>query len=142
VANEVTVAPAIDLLPADSSAAPVDLFKAETAQLTDDVIANLTSLQLSNITLFGFDTPEAANAKRGLFSGCKTYPGDLLYPSELVWKVFNLIAGKSLIKTKPYASPCYDSFGNYDAAKCAVIDSNWANNSYLSYVRTLNRLRK
>lgn len=112
----------------------VDLFNAETAQLTDDVIANLTNLQLSNITLFSFDTPEASKAKRSLSGSCKTYPGDFLWPSSLVWTVFDLITGGALIKTKPYASPCYDDFGNYNAAKCATISNNWSNNSYLSYV--------
>ncbi|KAB5532765.1 FAD binding domain-containing protein [Coniochaeta sp. 2T2.1] len=130
-ANETTVAPALDVVSADASDAPVDLFPAETAQLTDDVLANLTSLQLSNISLFGFDAPETGNAKRA-FSKCKTYPGDFLWPIDLVWTVFDLLTGGALIKTKPFASPCYNNFGNYNAAKCANIDANWSNNSYLS----------
>ena len=100
--------------------------------MTDDVLANLTSLQLSNISLFGFDTPETAKAKRA--GQCKTYPGDFLWPIDLVWNVFNLLSGGALIKTKPFASPCYNNFGNYDPAKCANIDANWSNNSYISYV--------
>lgn len=128
------MAPATDIVAADSTDAVVQYFDAETAQLTDEVLANLTSLQLSNITLFAFDTVETSKAKRSLFGACKTYPGDLLWPTDLVWTVFNIISGGALIKNKPYAAPCYDSFGNYNAAQCATITNNWSNNSYLPYV--------
>lgn len=111
----------------------MQLFAAETLQLTDDVLANLTSLQLSNVSLFSFDTNMAAKRNRSS-SGCKTYPGDLLWPTSLVWDVFDLVLGGALIKTKPFASSCYDDFGNYNAAQCATVTNNWSNDSYLSYV--------
>lgn len=111
------------------------LFPEESFQLTDEVLANLTSLELSNITLFDFsDESDETVAKRGLLDGCKTYPGDLLWPSKIVWKVFDLLLGGALIKTVPFASPCYRDFNNYDAAKCAHITANWVNNSYMQYV--------
>lgn len=114
---------------ATTSDAAVEYFPDETLQLTDDILANLTDLQLSNISLFSFDNTTLS--KRGLRDGCKTYPGDLLWPSDLTWKVFNLLTGGALIKTTPYASPCYDDYGNYDAAKCAFLTNNWSNNSFL-----------
>jgi hypothetical protein len=115
---------------ATSTDALVDYFPDETLQLTDDILANLTELQLSNISLFTFDNTTDLS-KRGLRDGCKTYPGDLLWPSDLTWKIFNILTGGALIKTTPYASPCYDDYGNYDAAKCAFITNNWSNDSYL-----------
>ena len=58
---------------------------------------------------------------------CKLFPGDLLWPSELVWSTFNLALGKNaLIKTVPLASPCYKGW-KYDAAKCATLVSDWKN---------------
>lgn len=134
-ADNSTVAPAAANVSADSSAAPVQLFSAETAQLSDEVLANLTNLQLSNISLFSFDANDTSSkARRSLFGSCKTYPGDLLWPSTLLWDVFDLLLGGALIQTKPFASPCYDDFGNYNAAQCATVTNNWSNDSYLSYV--------
>jgi FAD/FMN-containing dehydrogenase len=128
-ATNKTVAPAVAQVDATTSDAAVEYFPDETLQLTDDILANLTDLQLSNISLFSFDNTTLS--KRGLRDGCKTYPGDLLWPSDLTWKVFNLLTGGALIKTTPYASPCYDDYGNYDAAKCAFLTNNWSNNSFL-----------
>jgi hypothetical protein len=131
-ANDKTVAPAVAEVDPNSSDAVLEYFNDETLQLTDDILANLTDLQLSNVSLFAFDTTDLS--KRGLRDGCKTYPGDLLWPSTVTWKVLDLLLGGALIKTIPYASPCYDDYGNYDAAKCDFLTSNWSNNSYLQYV--------
>ncbi|KAH9211451.1 FAD binding domain-containing protein [Leptodontidium sp. 2 PMI_412] len=125
-----TVAPAVLEVDASSSNATADLFPSETLQLTDAVIANLTDLELSNITLFSFeDSPANKLRKRTIFGKCKTYAGDFLYPSTLVWKVFDVLLGGALIKTVPYAAPCYDDFGNFNKAKCDFLTSNWANGS-------------
>ncbi|KAL1845367.1 hypothetical protein VTK73DRAFT_619 [Phialemonium thermophilum] len=129
-ADNKTVAPAAEPVSPDATNASAPLLPAETVQLTDSVLANLTDLQLSNISLFSFDNGSAV-AKRSLFSGCKTYPGDLLWPSQIVWDVFNLLLGGALIKTVPFASPCYQDFHNYDAAKCAYLTNNWSNYSYM-----------
>lgn len=115
---------------------PKELFTDEKEQLTDAVIANLTSLKLSNITLFTFeddddDDEDTTLEKRSLFGRCKTYPGDLLYPGKTVWKLFDILVGGALIKTVPFASVCYDDFGNFNEAKCNYITSNWVNNSYI-----------
>ncbi|KAI1376436.1 FAD binding domain protein [Hypoxylon crocopeplum] len=131
-ANESTVAPAVASVDGQDSNSTADLFKGETLQLTDAVLANLTDLELSNVTLFSFQNESDSTetlSKRTLFGKCKTYPGDFFWPSEPTWKLFNLLLGGALIKTVPYAAPCYDSFGNYDAAKCGFISSNWINAS-------------
>ncbi|ROT43007.1 FAD binding domain-containing protein [Sodiomyces alkalinus F11] len=131
-ADEVTIAPAEEAVEIPES---TTLFPEEVAQLTDSVLANLTELELSNISLFSFDDEEddenSILEKRTLFGPCKTYPGDLLYPGKLSWDVFKLLLGGRLIKTVPFASVCYDDFGNFDQARCNFISANWINNSYI-----------
>lgn len=98
--------------------------------MTDAVIANLTALDLSNITLFGFPTDSSNNSERSTSATCKTYPGDQRWPSTPVWKVFDLLLGGALIKTVPVASPCYHDYDNYDEARCTWLTNNWDNDSY------------
>ena len=99
--------------------------------MTDDVLANLTSHQLSDIELFLFDdtdSEDAAQVSRRTWTNvgdCKTYPGDWKYPSRLTWGVFNLLTGGALIETVPIGAVCYPNSGVYDAAKCADILENW-----------------
>lgn len=94
------------------------------------MIANLTAHQLSDIELFQFDDEvgdTSVSAKRGIsFGRCKTFPGDLLWPSRLTWAVFNLLTGGALIETVPIGAVCYPNSGVYDAAKCANVIANWA----------------
>ncbi|KAI2615846.1 FAD binding domain protein [Hypoxylon sp. NC1633] len=128
-ANESTVAPAVASVDAQESNSTADLFKGETLQLTDAVLANLTDLELTNVTLFGFQNDSETLSRRTLFGKCKTYPGDYLWPSKSTWRLFNILLGGALIETVPYAAPCYDTFGNYDADRCNFISSNWINAS-------------
>lgn len=116
-ATESNVLPAADV-PADAPAAEY-----EALQLTDDVIANLTDLELSHIELFAFDEEDSSDVEKRAPT-CKTYPGDALYPSKSVWKVFDLLTGGSLIKTVPYGSACYEG-QHYDAEKCQFLLDNW-----------------
>ncbi|KAL2760206.1 hypothetical protein ACRALDRAFT_1038748 [Sodiomyces alcalophilus JCM 7366] len=131
-ADEVTVSPAEEAV--EPPPATI-LFPEETTQLTDSVLANLTELELSSIDLFSFDDDEVdddpAVQKRNPPNQCKTYPGDPRYPVQAVWNVFNLLSGGKLIKTVPFASVCYDDFGNFDQARCDFISANWINNSYI-----------
>lgn len=94
------------------------------------MIANLTALELSNITLFTFGDEDVEDVegleKRTLFGRCKNYPGDLLYPHKIVWDIFNILLGGSLIQTVPFASVCYDDFGKPNKARCDYITENWA----------------
>ncbi|KAI2622129.1 FAD-binding domain-containing protein [Hypomontagnella submonticulosa] len=131
-ADESTVAPAVASVDAQDSNSTADLFEGETLQLTDAVLANLTDLELSNITLFSFQNESGSAetlSKRTIFGKCKTYPGDPLWPSERTWRLFDVLLGRALIETVPYASSCYDSFGDYDPAKCDFITNNWINAS-------------
>ncbi|OTA67783.1 FAD binding domain-containing protein [Hypoxylon sp. EC38] len=127
-ANESTVAPAVASVDAKESNSTADLFEGETLQLTDAVIANLTDLELSNITLFSFQNESSSAetlAKRAIPGVCKTYPDDPYWPFQSTWALFNVLLGGALIKTVPYASPCYDSFGDRNASKCDFITNNW-----------------
>lgn len=90
------------------------------------MLSNLTDLDLTNITYFDFDDSDSAEEKRSiLWPRCKSYPGDLLYPIDIAWNVFNLLLGGRLIKTVPVGAPCYDQFGRRDEAKCATVAANW-----------------
>ncbi|KAM5346283.1 hypothetical protein ACJ41O_009288 [Fusarium nematophilum] len=118
-AEESNVAPAADV-PSGTS-----LEGFESIQLTEDVLANLTDLQLSNISLFYFDE-DADPEKRSAESSpkCKTMPGDISYPNRIVWKVLDILSGGALIKTVPLGSACYDG-EHYDEAKCQFLIDNW-----------------
>ncbi|KAL0936090.1 restculine oxidase [Colletotrichum truncatum] len=124
-ANEFNVAPAAETINGD-------ILKEESLQLTDAVLTNLTHLSLSNISLFDFDT--TTNSKRRsdtarVFHKCKTYPGDVFWPSTTVWNVFNLLTGLALSETVPIGASCFDTFGTYNAARCEYITKEWANSS-------------
>lgn len=96
----------------------------EAIQLTDAVLANLTELELSNVSLFQF--AEEDLQKRAVFSSkCKTFPGDALWPSKLVWKVFDLLTGGALIETVPIGAACYPNSEHYDSVKCQDILAHW-----------------
>jgi hypothetical protein len=129
----VSIAPAATTVPTDS-AAGIPLFDVETVQLTDPVIADLLNDdQVSQYAhLFAFDNSTAIGASARTrrvrrAAKCKTYPGDLLWPSKIVWGIFDLLLGGALEPIIPLASPCYkDSvYNNYDATKCAAITAAW-----------------
>lgn len=114
-ADETSIAPAGESLSTDSDA--------EEFTLTDAVLANLTALDLSNVSLFQFAN-ETAVSKRAQLS-CKTFPGDLLWPSKLVWKVFDLLTGGAVIETVPIGAVCFKNNEHYDEAKCQDILDHW-----------------
>ncbi|KAI1155668.1 FAD binding domain-containing protein [Nemania diffusa] len=128
-ADASNVAPAFALFNASSSNATADLFPGETQQLTHDVLANLTNMSLTNSGLFAFPDP---NAPIGPFENCKNFPGDSVkFPGTITTTVFDLLLGGFLIRTTPYASPCFSDYKNQDNAKCAEITNNWFNDSYV-----------
>jgi hypothetical protein len=128
-----SVAPAAETVLPDSTSANVPLFNEEAVQLTDNVVAELqTNADLAEYaSLFEFadsaNSTVSARARRVRKSlRCKTMPGDLLYPSELVWGIFDLLLGGALEKIVPIGSPCYkkSEYNNYDAAKCSFLVQN------------------
>ncbi|KAI0866916.1 putative 6-hydroxy-D-nicotine oxidase [Xylaria cubensis] len=113
------------IVPADESTVPVAAEEINNELvLTNNILAELASLELSNISLFEFpgNVEVKENTKRQLFNGCKTYPDHLLQP---VWKVFNLLTGGALIKTVPVGAVCFINNEHYDAEKCQEILVHW-----------------
>lgn len=108
-ADESNIAPAVDV---------------ENLQLTDDVLANLTDLELSNISLFYFDNDSKSEKRSHAAAQCKVVPGDDGYPSGIAWKVLDLLSGGGLISTVPLGSACYDG-EHYDEAKCQFLVNTW-----------------
>ncbi|ORY64944.1 uncharacterized protein BCR38DRAFT_484417 [Pseudomassariella vexata] len=126
-----TVAPAVEEVAPDSAASGVEYLDYETAQLTPDVVANLTSHDLTDVELFDFgdeDAAAVASRKRATNYGqpdCKTFPGDLSWPSTIHWKLLNILTGGALIKAVPTAAPCYKSWPQYNAVTCDDITAKW-----------------
>ncbi|KAI1743716.1 putative 6-hydroxy-D-nicotine oxidase [Xylaria scruposa] len=113
------------IVPADESTVPVAAEEINNELvLTNDILAQLASQELSNISLFKFaeniETKE--NDKGSLFAKCKTNPDDLL---QSAWKVFNLLTGGALIKTVPVGAVCFTNSEHYDAEKCQEILGHW-----------------
>ncbi|KAJ5490416.1 FAD linked oxidase N-terminal [Penicillium expansum] len=110
---------------ATTDSAPL-LFHNEKVQLTEgvlsDVAATLQNSTVANMFAFASDS---SVAKRSVHNSCKVMPGDFLWPVELIWDVFDLLLGGSLIKTVPLGSYCYPDWPQYDAAKCASISADW-----------------
>ena len=102
------------------------LLSPETLQLTEAVLDRVASDDLTSeyIDIFAFESNNTI-AKRQA-SSCKTYPGDRLWPSTLIWIVFDLLLGRRLLKTEPIAAPCYDSeWGSQDLAECNALVSRF-----------------
>jgi hypothetical protein len=125
-----SVAPAAETV-APESVANVKLFDVETVQLTDDVLSILQNdpATAEYASLFEFEDASNSTAKahsrRSL--RCKTMPGDTLYPSKLVWGLFDLLLGGALEKIVPIGSVCYkdSEYKNYNAERCDYITKNF-----------------
>jgi hypothetical protein len=128
--STVSIGPAAETVASDATAANVPLFDSETVQLTDKVVSQLRNDPALNgyAALFEFEDSSnstvSARARRVRKSQrCKTMPGDLMYPNQTAWGVFDDLLGGALEKIVPIASPCYkvSEYNNYDAGKCAVL---------------------
>ncbi|KAJ5162211.1 hypothetical protein N7492_007603 [Penicillium capsulatum] len=107
-----------------ASKSGASLFESETFQLSAQ---SLSHLNRSQAALFDF-AQNATDLKArtwDLFTGCKVFPGDLLWPLPFVWDVFDTLLGDALIKTVPLAASCYSSWPEYDKTVCETISSHW-----------------
>ncbi|KAK8066698.1 hypothetical protein PG997_013445 [Apiospora hydei] len=68
----------------------------EAFQLTDAVLANLTSLNLANVTLFRFDDGSPPQTPK-----CKAFPGESTWPTDETWVTLNVLTGGKLITPVP-----------------------------------------
>ena len=123
-ANERTVAPAAAQVASAEFSSGTEYFDFEKAQLTSEVLSNLTALQLTDISLFNFSSQTALNQRQSPL--CKAYPGTPEWPSDVTWKVLDLLVGGRLSKTIPLAAPCFDSWPTVrDNDTCAYINASW-----------------
>ncbi|OLN87816.1 putative FAD-linked oxidoreductase-like protein 1, partial [Colletotrichum chlorophyti] len=127
--NSETVAPAVEEVTVDAASSGIDYFNFEAAQLTTDVIANLTSYNLTDVNLFDFGDEQTAVEKRAARS-CKAFPGDRAWPSSVAWFVLDVLSGGALVDGVPAAAPCYKDWPQYNAAKCEEITSKWGTPQY------------
>ncbi|KAI0010169.1 hypothetical protein F4779DRAFT_639670 [Xylariaceae sp. FL0662B] len=115
----------------ESNVAPAAEVVGEELQLTGFALANLTNLELSNVSLFQFpeNIGSSSNSTRNLFTSCKTYPGDMLWPTSSIWKVFNLLTGGALIETVPIGAVCFTDSEHYDEVKCQNLLEHWTDSA-------------
>ncbi|CAG8960049.1 hypothetical protein HYFRA_00013237, partial [Hymenoscyphus fraxineus] len=59
---------------------------------------------------------------------CKPFPGDVVWPSPMLWEKLNGTLGGVLIRPTPPAQVCYAPY--YDAQKCAYVRQNFANTTF------------
>lgn len=104
-------------------------FPSESAQLTTDVLANLTALNLTDVYAFQFGNTTTSASKRSSRE-CKVLPGDKSWPSTITWLVLDLLTGGALIEGRPSAAVCYKDWPEYNAAKCAAVTTNWTSPEY------------
>ncbi|KEY69274.1 hypothetical protein S7711_01725 [Stachybotrys chartarum IBT 7711] len=123
VEGEIVDADFANVLPAGHATQSSDGY--DSIQLTEDALANLTDIHFSNISLFYFDE-DAALEERSVAPTprCKTFPGDLLYPSRLIWRTLDLLSGGALIETVPLGSACYTG-EYYDQNRCTFLVNTW-----------------
>lgn len=124
-----SIAPAAETV-ATLTPADVPLFSTETIQLTDKVVSGLQDdpnvAEYASLFKFG-DADNTQSRQARIAQRCKTMPGDALYPSKLLWSVFDLLSGGALEPVIPIGSPCYpnSTYNNYDAERCAFLVKNF-----------------
>ncbi|TDZ32126.1 FAD-linked oxidoreductase ZEB1 [Colletotrichum spinosum] len=122
------LAPAVEQV-TQVAASGIDYFTFEASQLTTNVIANLTSHNISSASLFDFSEEDAVVSKRAPRS-CKAFPGDRSWPSALTWHLFDLLTGFALVDGVPSAAVCYKDWPQYNEAECEEVTAQWSSPSY------------
>jgi hypothetical protein len=118
-----------------SSSYDIPLFDYEKDQLTDGDLAKLLP---QDAALIAFDDSAvgAKNIVNYPRDFCKSYPGDLDWPSNKTWNKFHNLVDNGLISTIPAAAPCYQDWGVYDKDKCTEIEKNYGD-MYFQYVSVI-----
>lgn len=134
--STIDVAPAATTVPADSTQAELNLLEPEVVQVTDAVITDLLNnnetAQYADLFAFADTNVTTESARRRHIArraaSCKTAPGDLLWPSKLVWSLFDVLLGGALNEIIPVGSVCYpkSQYNNYNAAKCQSVSTNFS----------------
>lgn len=83
------------------------------------MLANLTSLDVSNATLFRFDDGALPDTPK-----CKSFPGESAWPTAETWDTFNALTGGKLITPVPLGAVCYQG-EHYNAAQCQDVLAKW-----------------
>jgi hypothetical protein len=130
--TDASITPAATTVSAESSAGAA-LFPFEIVQLTDETLkmAAARTDEVDVLRLFGFegisDDTEAATKRAKRSGACKAFPGDVNYPNDDEWSVFDALLGGAFIKTTPVAAPCYktSTWNDYDEAKCADVSARF-----------------
>jgi hypothetical protein len=125
------VAPAATTVPADASDAELALLNSEVVQVTDavveDLVTNNETAEYADLFAFADSniTTESAPRRRLAHrsSRCKTAPGDLSWPTIMLWNLFDSLLGNALQEIVPIGSPCYpeSEYDNYDQARCEEV---------------------
>lgn len=84
----------------------------------DRFLSLLAATRLASAAPQVIDDPDA-------IEDCKCFPGDACWPSIKDWDKLNKTVDGRLIATVPLASPCYDSWGNYNEDICENLQELW-----------------
>ena len=117
-ANLKTVQPLGEIVVVDQASG------SEEFVLTDASLQKLDASELGDISLFQFAEDSDVN-KRFAFGSCKTFPGDVLWPSKLTWDLLSLLTGGTVFETVPIGAVCYKNNKHYNAAQCQEILDHW-----------------
>lgn len=126
---------AAEQVPASTTNSSAPLFPVEAVQLTSSSLqAVVDDKQLEPADAALFDFADGKLARRAFckrsWGSCKTGPGDKLWPSSLVWRIFDLLLGGVLEKPAPIGAVCFkDPFGVYNAQSCASVIDNWSDSA-------------
>lgn len=112
---------------AERSLAARRLFECERLQLRDNVIPDfIRHHEHDSQGFWPFNFGSHARRQAADEDGrCKTYPGDLDWPSESNWARFNELAGGVVFKAVPEASVCFPSWPGSSTEKCAALTESW-----------------
>ncbi|RDL34461.1 FAD binding-containing protein [Venustampulla echinocandica] len=99
-------------------------FPWESVHLTDNEVQGHPEIAFGNRP-----TPLMIFSNGTNTTTCKTYPGDINWPSLSIWNEFNKTLGGALIKSISPVSVCYRGV-DYNAAKCAYVRENYANSTF------------